>query len=107
MLEQVLVEKVAVALWRQRRLVAAEAAIIEQGRKPSTGIMAFLTDSGEVITAAAAELDRVRQSAPVRNELLARYSTGLDTELYRAIEQLRKQQEFRLRQGAIIDADVG
>jgi len=32
---------------------------------------------------------------------LARYSAGLDNELYRAIEALRKQQEFRLKNGSV------
>ena len=44
---------------------------------------------------------RISASAPVNNGLLARYSAGLDNELYRAIEALRKQQEFRLKNGSV------
>ena len=43
----------------------------------------------------------ISASAPVNNGLLARYSAGLDNELYRAIEALRKQQEFRLKNGSV------
>jgi hypothetical protein len=103
MLEQVLVEKVAVALWRQKRLVAAESAYIEIGRKPRSvfGGMEFLgvvevEDSKEDI-----ELERIKNSAPVQIEVLARYSVGLDNELYRAIEAIRKQQEFRLKNASV------
>lgn len=45
----------------------------------------------------AIKLMQTSASAPVSNELMARYSVGLDNELYRAIEALRKQQEFRLK----------
>lgn len=45
----------------------------------------------------AIKLMQASAAAPVSNELLARYSVGLDNELYKAIEALRKQQEFRLK----------
>jgi len=207
MLEQVLVEKVAVAMWRQKRLVSAESASIELGRRFESqanrnvinktlnlgyGMLGedddakldelkplskdeqetldwcrdFLKEyaalDDEVLysenlarlkkeaplmfeeleqQAEAEELtleaytkgqlreeadnlvawgkkqlsDNIRRekirdvaaqvlisaSAPVSNELLARYSAGLDNELYRAIEALRKQQEFRLKNGSV------
>lgn len=34
-------------------------------------------------------------SAPISNELIVRYQAGVDNELYKAIEALRKQQEWR------------
>lgn len=209
MLEQVLVEKVAVALWRQKRLVTAESAAIELNRrleyepnqnainkalglswnihgdsriKPeeleptendqehltwckdvmaefealddavlvadmldrlaneapllfeelSAGAIAEEQDlkaytSGKLEELAndtyqyckdvmdskkrkesiheVAKLVQLTVSAPSSNELLARYSTGLDNELYRAIEQLRKQQEFRLKRGVIVNIE--
>jgi len=205
MLEKVLVEKVAVAMWRQKRLVAAESASIELGRRlESQANMSLINrtlDLGyrmlgedenakpdelkplskdeqetlgwcrdflkeyaalddealhsenlarlkkeaplmfEELEQQAEELpleaytneqlregadnlvawgkkqlsDNIRRekirdvaaqvlisaSAPVSNELLARYSAGLDNELYRAIEALRKQQEFRLKNGSV------
>lgn len=203
MLEQLMVEKVAVALWRQKRLVAAESAAIELGRGMSrqtnqnelnktlgylyggdeincvvkSGELSGITEDdleydalnkaiiaeyqaldddvienedmarlekespllfAELKTEAedeeidfteytqgnlrelaenqinwsssqvkeytrrfkindAIKLMQTSASAPVSNELLARYSAGLDNELYRAIEALRKQQEFRLK----------
>ncbi len=207
MLEKVLVEKVAVALWRQKRLVAAESAAIELSRMMETsanqtvvnkalnlygsgfndertfkmedlepidedeaelapwckdvliefqaldddvlegedlarlakeaplvfkelsadakneGMTLALYTKGKLIDkcnnlhgycqelsarnirkikiqTAAAQV-QAQASAPANNELLARYSAGLDNELYRAIEALRKQQEFRLKNGSI------
>ena len=49
---------------------------------------------------------QIRASAPVSNELLARYSTGLDNELYRAIEALRRQQEFRFKNGIVDEVEA-
>lgn len=34
-------------------------------------------------------------TAPIGNELLSRYQAGIDNELYKAVEALRKQQEWR------------
>lgn len=52
-----------------------------------------------------AELVRVRESAPTRNELLSRYQTALDNELYKAIRTLREQQEWRVRSGITVEAE--
>ena len=38
---------------------------------------------------------RAKLTSPIHNELLARYQAGIDNELYKAIEALRKQQEWR------------
>jgi hypothetical protein len=46
------------------------------------------------------------KSAPVSNEFLMRSQIALDGELYRAMDQLRKQQEWRIRSGMEIDAEV-
>lgn len=54
----------------------------------------------------AIKLMQMSAAAPVSNELLARYSVGLDNELYRAIEALRKQQEFRLKNCGAIEAEA-
>ncbi len=48
---------------------------------------------GEVLH--VAELAQAQLSAPINHELLGRYQTALDNELYRAIDALRKQQEWR------------
>ncbi len=112
MLELALVEKIAVALWKQRRMVAAEAASIELARakKPD----AFLADlsmiTGQRSTAAEAALEAERvntkQAAPWGSELMVRYQIALDGELYRAAEALRRQQEFRLKLGIEIEGEV-
>lgn len=43
-----------------------------------------------------AALVKVQQSAPIQQELIGRYQTALDNELYRAIRALREAQEWRL-----------
>lgn len=40
---------------------------------------------------------RSRQSAPIDQELLCKYQTALDNELYRAMRALREAQEWRLK----------
>ncbi|MDB0573094.1 hypothetical protein LBW59_20270 [Ralstonia solanacearum] len=44
-----------------------------------------------------AALVKGQQSAPINQQLLARYQTALDNELYRAIRALREAQEWRLK----------
>ncbi len=55
--------------------------------------LAKIDRRGEVQQVAG--LVKAQVSAPVNNELLGRYQAALDNELYRAIEALRKQQEWR------------
>lgn len=50
---------------------------------------------------AVAELVQAQASAPITHELMARYQVALDGELYRAMDALRKQQEWRLK--ALVD----
>ena len=45
-------------------------------------------------------------TAPIGNELLARYQAGIDNELYKAIEALRKQQEWRSKGMVTLEAEV-
>lgn len=45
-------------------------------------------------------------TAPIHNELLARYQAGIDNELYKAIEALRKQQEWRSKGMVIFEAEA-
>ena len=44
-------------------------------------------------------------TAPIGNELLSRYQAGIDNELYKAVEALRKQQEWRSKGMVTIEAD--
>lgn len=68
---------------------------------------------GEVLAAERKELVqaigqqvRIKLSAPIGNELLARYQAGIDNEMYKAIEALRKQQEWRSKGIVTLEAEV-
>ena len=49
---------------------------------------------------------RNKLTAPIGNELLARYQAGIDNELYKAIEALRKQQEWRSKGMVTLEAQA-
>lgn len=49
---------------------------------------------------------RAKLTSPIGNELLARYQAGIDNELYKAIEALRKQQEWRSKGMVIFEAEA-
>lgn len=53
-----------------------------------------------------AEMVQAEKSAPIANEVLMRYQIALDGELYRAMEALRKQQEWRQKSGIEVEAEV-
>lgn len=55
---------------------------------------------------AVAKLVQTKLSAPVEMELLARYQVAIDAELYRAMDALRKQQEWRMKSGIEVQAEV-
>lgn len=55
---------------------------------------------------AVANLVRSKLSAPVEMEVLARYQVALDGELYRAMGQLRKQQEWRMKAAIDVSPDT-
>ena len=117
MIEQLLVEKIAISFWRQRRLVGAEVAAIRisaitESKRIDHKIddiengLTFVLDknhrTGDVKNRLVSELQEIKRlvqiksTAPISDELLIRYSTGLDNELYKAITAFRKEQEIRL-----------
>jgi len=115
-LENLLTEKIAVSFWRQRRLVGAEAAAItyesmqavatiqekiKDVDNPLNYFESQLTASEKVQKKALlnelGQVAQVRNSAPIGSDLLIRYSTGLDNELFKAIAALRAEQEFRFK----------
>ena len=117
MIEQLLVEKIAISFWRQRRLVGAEVAairigVITESKRIDLKIeniendLNFVLDinqrTGEVKNRLVSELQEIKRlvqiksTASISDELLIRYSTGLDNELYKAITAFRKEQEVRL-----------
>ena len=53
-----------------------------------------------------AKLVVAEKSAPITNELMIRYQVALDGELYRAMDQFRKQQEWRIKSATEIEAEV-
>ena len=117
MIEQLLVEKIAISFWRQRRLVGAEVAAIRisaitESKRLDLEIeniesdLYFVMDinqrTKEVKNRLVSEFQEIKRfvqiksTAPISDELLIRYSTGLDNELYKAITAFRKEQEVRL-----------
>ncbi|RLD05578.1 MAG: hypothetical protein DRI65_08525 [Chloroflexota bacterium] len=54
----------------------------------------------------ALEMVQAKESSPVSNQLLIRYQAALDSELYKALAALRKQQEWRLKSGDLIESVV-
>ena len=117
MIEQLLVEKIAISFWRQRRLVGAEVAAIRisaitESKRLDLEIeniesdLYFVLDMNqrteEVKNRLVSELQEIKRlvqiksTASISDELLIRYSTGLDNELYKAITAFRKEQEIRL-----------
>lgn len=54
----------------------------------------------------ALEIVQAKESAPIKNVLLSRYQVGLDNELYKALEALRKQQQWRLQSSDVIEAEA-
>ena len=117
MIEQLLVEKIAISFWRQRRLVGAEVAAIrisaiteskridhkiENIENDLNFVLNINQRTGEVKNRLVSELQEIKRlvqiksTAPISDELLIRYSTGLDNELYKAITAFRKEQEVRL-----------
>ena len=60
----------------------------------------------KVLVQAIGQQVKAKLSAPIGNELLARYQAGIDNELYKAIEALRKQQEWRSKGMVILEAEA-
>jgi hypothetical protein len=122
LLETTLVEKIAICIWRQQRLVAAETARIALRQSPQQGEVRSLIrhalgashseteslvdqamhQSSRTGSAADTELSVFMQLAqlavtvPVADDPLSRYQTALDNELYKALRALREAQSWRL-----------
>jgi hypothetical protein len=108
-LEASLLERLAVTMWRQQRLVKAERAniILQQRSELSsklvndslleklnpdglTDVIAQLTGGGD-----KAMLIRDAQMMNIRTETMSRYQSILDTEIIKITKALREQQQFR------------
>lgn len=60
----------------------------------------------KVLVQAIGQQLKNKLTAPIGNELLARYQAGIDNEMYKAIEALRKQQEWRSKGMVTLEAEV-
>jgi hypothetical protein len=103
-LELALVEKVAIALWKQRRLVAAETAsvLVESLPPVPGGLVAFFPmceDGADPYADTRAAAIKDRDQAPINASRLHSYQVALDGELYRAMNALHRQQEWRIKSG--------
>ena len=118
-LEASLIERLAVTMWRQQRLIKAERAnIILQQRSElksklvndnllerfnpdgSADVIAELTGGGD-----KALLIKDAQMLNTQTETLSRYQSILDTEVIKITKALREQQQFR-RQYQTIDIET-
>jgi hypothetical protein len=59
----------------------------------------------ELVQSIAIQL-KTKLTAPINNELLVRYQASIDNELYRAIDALRKQQEWRSKSMVTLEAEA-
>lgn len=64
------------------------------------------TSERKELVKAIGEKVKAKLTAPIGNELLARYQTGIDNELYKAIEALRKQQQWRSKGMVTLEAEA-
>jgi hypothetical protein len=55
----------------------------------------------------ALALAQSKESSPIDNQLLMRYQTALDNELYRSLEALRRQQEWRFKGHDLLEVVTG
>jgi hypothetical protein len=107
-LEEMLVEKIAVCWWRQRRALQSEAGLIErafvaeESNKVSEGLVRFFGGSDK--SERGTIKDHLR--LPLGNDLdrILRYETTIQRQLIQAINQLERLQ--RMRRGENIPAPI-
>jgi hypothetical protein len=118
-LEAGMIERLAVTMWRQQRLLKAErATILLQQRSELASKMvndaliekirpSALTDTIAELTGGGdkASLIRDAQIFNMHTETLSRYQAVLDNEIIKLTKALRDQQQFR-RQHQTIDVDT-
>lgn len=91
-MEELLVERMAIALWRQKRLIQYESGITEIGRSDQTLMFSC-------IAAKDVSEDCVLDSLTLPDdklEILSKYQSMLDNQLYRAINALTSLQQYRM-----------
>jgi succinate dehydrogenase flavin-adding protein (antitoxin of CptAB toxin-antitoxin module) len=60
----------------------------------------------KALVQAIGEKVKAKLTAPIGNDLLARYQASIDNEMYKAIEALRKQQEWRSKVMVKLEVEV-
>ena len=98
-LEEQLIEKLAMAFWRNRRLAMAEKVIIE-AQKADLPLISSFTSSSTVM---------MRNSIPKLGTmtLLGRYQVMVTNEIQRTLAMLRKEQQLREQTIDVTPAGAG
>ena len=104
--EDVLVERVTVSVWRLRRDVRMEASLIAQRTSEATVELAESQRSGDPLAAA---LIRDATGADTLSKL-SRYETRHERGLYRALHELERRQAARqgrdVAPAAVVDVNI-
>jgi hypothetical protein len=105
--EESLCERIAIAMWRQRRLVRAERAVLYEGPKSR---LSLLSDGSQFPPdhpnhEARLLVDRAMVSAGQYDKVI-RYQTAFDNEITRALKCLHASQKQRLVRDSIRDAAI-
>jgi len=97
--EQMLVEKIAIALWKMKRLHGAEAASVKRNQMTTRAQYALKTEVEKVglIT------EQAIQAMPINSLGFIRYQSQLEGQYYRAMTMLQVAQDRRAQRG-LIDA---
>ena len=105
MLEEMLVEKIAVEWWRLRRVLRSEAGEVCAGVERSANFVGQtnLTPSKSIAEREAEQIGRSLPPSDASNKIL-RYGTTLNRELYRALNELERLQ--RRRRGDIVPPPI-
>lgn len=93
--EEILIEKMAQAVWKKRRLARYEETLSEANEKY---IKAEYKNSKWTMSMSASleqhKFDLVEARSPMGNENIRRYETMLDRQFFKALEELQKLQVF-------------
>lgn len=101
--EFLLIEKMAICLWKQRRLNAVESASIRlnQISQQNSRLEQLLAARGFPLSPGEPDdtlkqLKEIQLALPLNDDRLIRYQTMLDNQYYRALKTLRELQEARI-----------
>ena len=99
--EALLVEKMAIALWKMRRLHAVESATIEYRQITSLPPRFLLEEYEEDVQRRILALDYQMHALPLNDDRLVRYQGQLERQFYQALAALRVLQSQRQTDDAI------